>query len=147
MDQIGLRELTEEDLPVLYEHQVDSVALEMAAFPSRDKNAFMKHWREKILANHKALKRAIIKDQEVVGYVTSWEDEGKHLVAYWIGREFWGRGIATQALSIFLSQLKLRPLCAHVAKHNIGSIRVLEKCGFKHTDESHTVNELHMTLT
>lgn len=39
-------------------------------------------------------------------------------------------GIATQALSQFLDQVRLRLLYAHVARHNIASIRVLEKCGF-----------------
>jgi RimJ/RimL family protein N-acetyltransferase len=38
--------------------------------------------------------------------------------------------IATKALSEFLRLLKTRPLYARVAKDNIASIRVLEKCGF-----------------
>src|SRR4029453_19193159 len=49
---------------------------------------------------------------------------------YWIGREFWGRGIATQALAVLLSAVKTRPLYARAAKDNIASLRVLEKCGF-----------------
>src|SRR2546427_11850637 len=57
--------------------------------------------------------------------------EGERLVGYWLGKEYWGRGIATRALSIFLDQVKMRPLYARVAKHNGASIRVLEKCGFK----------------
>ena len=56
--------------------------------------------------------------------------EGKREVGYWIGREFWGKGIATQALSELLRCIEMRPLYGHVAKHNIGSRRVLEKCGF-----------------
>ena len=49
---------------------------------------------------------------------------------YWIDREYWGKGIATKALSRFLCQVTERPLCALVARHNTASIRVLEKCGF-----------------
>src|SRR4029453_1988037 len=49
---------------------------------------------------------------------------------YWIGREFWGRGIATQALAVLLSAVKTRPLYARAAKDNVASLRVLEKCGF-----------------
>jgi hypothetical protein len=39
-------------------------------------------------------------------------------------------GIATAALSQLLDLLDMRPPFAHVARHNIGSIPVLEKCGF-----------------
>jgi len=61
-------------------------------------------------------------------------------VGYWIGREFWGKGIATRALSQFLEIEKTRPLCAYVAKHNVGSRRVLEKCGFILTGEDKYTN-------
>jgi RimJ/RimL family protein N-acetyltransferase len=50
-------------------------------------------------------------------------------VGYWLGREFWGKGIATQALAELVEELD-RPLYAEVSTNNIGSIRVLEKCGF-----------------
>ncbi|RPJ44644.1 MAG: N-acetyltransferase, partial [Chloroflexi bacterium] len=56
--------------------------------------------------------------------------QGEREVGYWLGREFWGRGIATQALTAFLEQVTERPLFAHVAKHNLSSRRVLEKCAF-----------------
>jgi hypothetical protein len=42
-----------------------------------------------------------------------------------------GRGIATAALSAFLSLEHTGPLYAGVAKRNAASIRLLEKCGFK----------------
>src|SRR5438445_677873 len=69
-------------------------------------------------------------DREVAGNVLSWEQEGEREVGYWIDREHWGRGVATRALTVFLGQVPVRPLHAHVAKHNVGSIRVLQKCGF-----------------
>ena len=40
------------------------------------------------------------------------------------------KALPPKALSEFLSHVKTRPLYAHAAKHNIASIRVLEKCGF-----------------
>ena len=47
-----------------------------------------------------------------------------------LGRpRFWGRGIATAALTELVAELG-RPLHAWVARSNLGSIRVLEKCGF-----------------
>ena len=56
--------------------------------------------------------------------------DGRRLVGYWIGREFWGRGVATAALAAFVAEVKERPLHAFVAEHNVRSIRVLEKCEF-----------------
>ncbi len=79
-------------------------------------------------------------DGQVAGYLGSWEMEGKREVGYWLGREFWGKGIATEALSQFLGVVKTRPLWAHVVKHNVGSRRVLEKCGFKVTGDDKYTN-------
>ncbi len=67
---------------------------------------------------------------EVAGNVVSWAHDGERDVGYWIGREYWSKGIATAALGALLAELRERPLFAHVAEHNVGSIRVLEKCGF-----------------
>ena len=52
-------------------------------------------------------------------------------VTYWLGREFWGRGLATQALHLMLHLVVHRPILARAATDNLGSIRVLQKCGFK----------------
>ena len=49
--------------------------------------------------------------------------------------EHWGKGVATKAVSAFLRQVETRPLYAHVAKHNVASLRVLEKCGFRIVEE------------
>jgi RimJ/RimL family protein N-acetyltransferase len=53
------------------------------------------------------------------------------MAGYWLGQKFWGKGIATEALTQFLALDKSRPLYAIIAKTNRGSARVLEKCGFK----------------
>ena len=124
-----LRNVTESDLPILYEQQLDSEATAMAAFPSRDRDAFMAHWA-KIMVYEKNIIKAISYDGEVAGYILSWEMEGEREVGYWLGKAYWGKGIATQALAEYISIVKARPLMAHVARHNIGSRRVLEKCGF-----------------
>ena len=124
-----LRDVTEDDLPIFFEHQLDPDANRMAAFPARDRNAFMAHWT-KILGDETITKKTILFDGHVAGNVVSFEQFGKPQVGYWIGKEYWGKGVATQALSEFLGHVKARPLYARVAKHNIASIRVLEKCGF-----------------
>jgi len=126
-----LRDVTAEDLPIFFEHQRDAVAAQMAAFPSREREAFYSHWRTNVLRPEN-LTRTVVVDGVVVGYIGTWNQDGKRLVAYWIGREHWGKGLATRALSEFLAIEPTRPLHAWVATTNVGSIRVLEKCGFHH---------------
>ncbi len=128
-NKITLRDVIESDLPILYEQQLDPEATAMAAFPSRDHDAFMAHWK-KILAYENNLIKVISYEGEVAGFILSWEMEGEREVGYWLGKEYWGKGIASQALAEYLSIVEIRPLMAHVAQHNIGSRRVLEKCGF-----------------
>ena len=47
---------------------------------------------------------------------------GDTLVGYWIGREYWGKGVASRALALFLMEVDERPLHAYVATHNAGSL-------------------------
>lgn len=125
-----LRNVTAEDLAIFFEHQRDAEALRMAAFQSRERDAFLTHWRTNVLRPEN-MTRTIVVDGVVAGYVGSWDQDGLRLVAYWVGREHWARGVATRALSEFLAVEPKRPLHAFVAAHNVASIRVLEKCGFQ----------------
>ncbi len=124
-----LREVVEADLPTFYEHQRDRGAAAMAAFPPRERDAFMAHWA-KTLANDSARTWTVASNGVVAGNIGCWEIDERRLVGYWIGREFWGRGLATQALAELLDVVDTRPLHAYVARSNVASIRVLEKCGF-----------------
>ena len=105
-------------------------AAEMAAFPPRDRDRFDAHWA-KIRLDDAVVLRTILADGIVAGGISSWRDDGRRLVGYWIGREHWGRAVATRALKQFVNEVPERPLYAHVAVHNAGSIRVLQKCGFQ----------------
>jgi RimJ/RimL family protein N-acetyltransferase len=106
----------------------------MAAFPARRRAAFAAHWK-RILRSDAVVVRTITVDGAVAGTVLSWPQDGRRLVGYWLGREFWGRGVATDALGQFLRVVAERPLHAYVAVHNAGSVRVLEKCGFVRVGE------------
>ncbi len=113
---------------MFYEHQADPVANEMADFPARDRAAHDSHWA-KILADPSSTALTVLADGEVAGNVLAWGDP--RMVGYWIGREHWGRGIATEALRQLITTVEItRPLHAEVVRHNKGSQRVLEKCGF-----------------
>ncbi len=129
---VTLRDLTESDLRILFEYQDDPEASHMAAFLPRDRSdrdAFMTHWR-RILADSTVTTKAILWNGQVVGSIGSFLWDGKPQVTYWLGKAFWGNGIATLALSEFLAVFNTRPLFASAARDNAASIRVLEKCGF-----------------
>ena len=126
---IQLRDVIESDLPIFYEHQLDPEATQMASFPSRTRDGFMAHWT-KIMVDPSIVMKTILYDGDVAGNIVCFEQLGEREVGYWLGRKFWGKGIATLALEEFLKQIDTRPLYAHVAKHNVASRRVLEKCGF-----------------
>ena len=129
-----LREVMDDDLPIFFEYQLDKDANYMAAFTSKDptdREAFNVHWK-KIRTAKTVVIKTIIYEEKVVGSVLSYEDEGKPEISYWLGKGYWGRGIATRALAEFLEKVnKTRPIYARMAKDNNGSGRVLEKCGFK----------------
>ena len=137
-----IRDVTEADLPIFFEHQRDPEAARMAAFPSRDREAFMAHWQQKILANDEVTKKTVLSDEgEVAGNIGIFDLDDKRLVGYWIGREFWGKGLATKALAAALAEEKTRPIHAYVATSNLGSVRVLEKCGFTFVSRETEFNE------
>ena len=127
---VTLRTVEDRDLDVFFEHQADPQAVEMAAFPARDKDQFAAHWA-KVRADETLVVRTILADGMVAGNIGCWQQDGQHLLGYWVGREWWGRGVATQALALLVDEVSIRPLYAHVAVHNVGSIRVLGKCGFR----------------
>ena len=131
--EVRLRDVDEGDLPIFYEQQLDPEANYMAAFTRKDpadRAAFDAHWK-RVLANETIPIKTILFEGRVAGTVLSFEQFGEREVSYWLGRDYWGKGIATQALKLFLEDLKERPLYARAAKDNLASIWVLEKCGFK----------------
>lgn len=136
---VRLRDALKSDLPDLFEHPRDPVANQMVAFTAKDPNdrtSFIAH-SARILQIPKTIWRAVLLDDRIVGTVGFFEMFGKPSISYWYGREIWGRGIATRTLAEFLRSIPTRPVFARVAKDNIASIRVLEKCGFRQVGEDH----------
>jgi RimJ/RimL family protein N-acetyltransferase len=133
MAEIALRDVGEADLAVLFEQFRDPQASRMAAFTAKDptdRAAFMAHWA-RLLGDGSVVKKAILLAGRVAGSIVSFGPAGEREVTYWIGREHWGRGVATAALAEFLKIETARPLFGRAAKDNVGSVRVLEKCGFR----------------
>lgn len=94
---VTLREVMQDDLLIFFKHQQDPEAARMAAFPSRDRGAFMAHWA-KIMKDDLVACSTILFDRQVAGNIVNFAMLGKWEVGYWIGKEFWGRGIASEAL-------------------------------------------------
>jgi RimJ/RimL family protein N-acetyltransferase len=130
---VRLRLIEPDDLHLFYEWNRDPEGVYMAAFTTVDPNdraVFDAYWA-RITADPKVLIRTIEVDGVAVGSVCSFPDFGDPEVSYWIDRARWGRGIATAALREFLPLVRERPLFARAASDNLGSRRVLEKCGFR----------------
>ncbi len=140
LGRIALRDVAEEDLPLLFQIQRDPVANRMAAFASKDPDdwvAFHKHW-DHVLADEHVRMKTVVLDGRVVGNVGCFIDPefGTTEVTCWIARAWWGRGIATLSLTELLRRIPERPVYARAAEDNVGSIRALEKCGFVLVDRS-----------
>jgi RimJ/RimL family protein N-acetyltransferase len=130
---IALRGTTADDLPIFFVQELHPDAIDMAAFTPKDpsdRQAFDAHW-VKVTADQGITLRTILVDGQVAGSVVCHSWDGEPELSYWIGKEFWGKGVATRALALFLELLTTRPLTARVAKDNLASIRVLEKNGFE----------------
>lgn len=143
-NKVSIREVEPNDLPVFFEQLQDEEANNMAAFISRDPNnkrAFDKHWK-KILSDDSVIIRTILYQKKIAGHVGSYILFGEREIFYWIGKEFWGKGVATSALNRFIKAVKTRPLHARTAKDNLRSVRVLEKCGFKFIGEDLTFSSI-----
>lgn len=97
--------------------------------------------------------RAIDIDGECVGGIGITFGEGEHLyscqIGYWLGESHWGKGIATEALSVMtndaFSSKRIVRLYAPVFSPNKASMRVLEKCGY--TLEGIMVNSVYKNDT
>jgi RimJ/RimL family protein N-acetyltransferase len=130
-----VRDVTAADVPIFFEQQQDPEAQRMVGHPtegSADPVAFAAKW-DRILADAGSIKKTVLVQGRVAGnilsFLASWS--GRREVGYWLGREYWGKGVATAALAQMLELDRTRPLFASVASHNTASIRVLLKCGFQ----------------
>ena len=130
--EVTLRAVEPDDLPIFFTNQLDPEANWMAGFAAddpHDRPLFDAHW-VRMLASDDIVVRTVLAGGKVAGNITAFTMGGEREVGYWIGREFWGQGIATAALRAFLEIITERPLFARTAEDNIGSQRVLEKNDF-----------------
>jgi len=134
---VQLRDVQEADLDIFFLHQQDPQARYLAAFVSEDpfdRAAFDGHW-QRIRNNPSVTTCTILIDGKVAGQIGAFDRGEEREVTYWIDQAFWGRGVATAALHLFLLLETQRPLHGRVVADNVASQRVLEKCGFAAYDQ------------
>jgi RimJ/RimL family protein N-acetyltransferase len=137
-DKVQLRDVIESDLPIFFEQQLNPAANHMAAFTVKDpadRAAFDKQW-DGMLKDEDLTIKTVLFDGQVAGHIVAYLHAGNLEIGYWFGKAFWGNGIATESLGMFLELFEARPIGARVAKDNVASIRVLEKCGFEVAGEN-----------
>ncbi|AGZ43716.1 GNAT family N-acetyltransferase [Actinoplanes friuliensis] len=133
MADIRLRPVRDEDLDTFYDQMRDPEAVQVAAFTAEDpddRSEFDAHMA-RVLGRPDVTMRAITVDGVLAGHIASFEVGGDTEITYWLGREWWGRGIATHALGLLLELVTVRPITARAAGDNAGSLAVLRKTGFR----------------
>ncbi|NJP89722.1 GNAT family N-acetyltransferase [Nonomuraea sp. FMUSA5-5] len=150
MDDIVLiRDVTEADLEVFLEQEHDPEAVRRSRFRPREREAFLRHWKTNVLGDPAALVQAVVVGDELAGNLVAWWEGDRRFIGYWLGRAFWGRGIGTRALGLFLAKERHRPLYADPFHGNTASVRLLERHGFeragtvRHGDDEHVLLVLH----
>lgn len=129
---VTLRPTDPADLGCFFRFQLDPVAAYLAAFTPReplDEAAYVAKYSA-FLQEPTINMQTILVAGTIVGSLAKFELEGNAELTYWLDRAYWGQGIATRSLHIFLALEPTRPLRGRVAWDNIGSQRVLEKSGF-----------------
>ena len=133
MAEVALRPIDDSDLDALFEQMRDPESVRMAAFTAEDqtdRRAFLNRI-SRLRADTSVSHRVIDVDGAIAGTIGFFRIDDQPEVTYWVDRTHWGKGIASAALQILLAETAERPLYARAASDNVGSLRVLEKAGFR----------------
>ena len=135
---VGLRQVAETSVSL----RVGATAAELATRIQSDRQANLEG---------RALDFAIVRqgdDVEVIGRIDVTMQPGRALeLGYQLDPAYWGRGLMSEAVSALCAQVfELAPVNqieAGVRPSNVGSMRVLEKCGFEATGMREQVSALY----
>lgn len=143
---VRLRDVRDADLEAFLTYEHDPDALRRSRFTPRPREAFLKHWRTRVLGDETCLVQTVTVGDDVAGSVVSWWDGDRRFLGYWLGRPYWGRGIGTKALALFLALEGTRPLYADPFHENTASVRLLERHGFQRAGTIHHDDDEHVLL-
>lgn len=137
--KIRLRDIRDTDLPIFFAQMNDPEGCRMAAFTAKDPSdqaGFQAHWARNRQDPANVMRTVVgececeCEGEEILGNLAVFGPPEEREVTYWIGRSYWGRGVATAALRALLGIATERPLYARAAADNLASIQVLKNCGF-----------------
>jgi 8-oxo-dGTP diphosphatase len=148
-ERLALRPLAPADAPALHRLINDwEVTRTLAAVPFPYPRELADEWialaRDQIAAGtafHLAVTGTEGEQELLVGGVglRLTEDRRSGSLGYWVGRRFWGHGVASEAAGRLarwaLANLDLDLLTAHVATDNPASVAVLRRIGFRQVGE------------
>lgn len=121
----------------------DLTGITLSKNPKKITRNFERKWLEKTIKNYRLKKPttynlAILFDGIYVGNIGTHKIDYENSsleIGYWIGKKYWGNGIASKALKLFIKELeeKFKPkrIVGYAFTFNPASKRVMEKCGFK----------------
>ncbi|GAA1677497.1 GNAT family N-acetyltransferase [Nonomuraea maheshkhaliensis] len=147
VQDVRLRDVVEADLEVFLAQEHDPEAVRRSRFAPREREAFLRHWRTSVLGDPDVHVQAITVDDELAGNLVAWWEGDRRFIGYWMGRAFWGRGVGTRALGLFLQAERTRPLYADPFHGNTASVRLLERLGFERTGTVRHGDDEHIMLT
>lgn len=144
-ERLLLRHWLEDDADALYRYACDGRVSELALWPRHTSVDMSREVIKNIFIPNRHLYAIILKDtSEPIGSIglvpQGFEhydtDTSEREVGYWIGHPFWNKGLTTEALGLLIKycrdSLHLDSLLITTDMRNSASMRVAEKCGFKH---------------
>ncbi|MGW3950684.1 GNAT family N-acetyltransferase [Streptomyces sp. NPDC004752] len=143
---VRLREVVDTDLETFLAYEHDPEAVRRSRFPPRERDAFLTHWRKRVLPDPDCLVRTVTAGGEIAGNIVSWSQGEQRFIGYWLGRAYWGRGIGSRALGLFLHEEHTRPLYADPFSGNTASVRLLRRHGFEDADTVRDGDDEHILL-
>ncbi|MEV5877234.1 GNAT family protein [Streptomyces sp. NPDC052101] len=144
--EVSLRGVSDDDLFVFLAYEHDPEAVRRSRFTPRPRDAFLRHWRERVLGDPDCVVRTVTVGGEAAGHVVSWTESERRFVGYWLGPPYWGRGVGTRTLGLFLELERIRPLYADPFHENTASVRLLERHGFQRAGTVRHGEDEHILL-
>ena len=141
--RVRLRTLNISDAKAIYEYLKDGEVSKWTLIPQPYKRIdalkfVLKSQYKRMLKKEYVFGIILKETNHLVGVISllniNWSNKNAEL-GYWLGKEYWGRGLTTEAIDLILNfafkELNLHRIYAYVFEENIASRRVLEKNSFK----------------
>ena len=136
--ELSLTPIARADFTAIFALQHDTAGARLAGVEGEfvEEEVFNRNMEQNIASDASQATVFTIREHGIIaGYIGVFEGAGGNLqLSYWLHSQFWGRGMGTRALALFLAHLPRqvieRPLYAAVVEENEASKRMLKRAGF-----------------